>query len=161
MSRAQVVVALGANLADPAAQVLHAVDQLAALPDTQLLKVSPLYRSAAVGYVDQPDFVNAVALIETAMQPDALLVALQAIEQACGRERTFRNAPRTLDLDILLYDDLHIVKPSLTIPHPRMSERAFVLLPLLDILPECIIPGLGPAQAFLSGCADQVIERLK
>ncbi|WP_137939508.1 2-amino-4-hydroxy-6-hydroxymethyldihydropteridine diphosphokinase [Chitinivorax sp. B] len=153
-------IALGANLAQPAEQVRDAARRLGALPDTRLLRLSPLYRSAPVGYVDQPDFVNAVALIETSLLPQALLQALQALEQQFGRERSFRNAPRTLDLDILLYGDQCIDELQLKVPHPRMHERAFVLLPLLDVLPDCRIPGVGPATAFLPACADQAIERM-
>ncbi len=136
-------IALGSNLEHPAAQVRAGFAALAALPDTRVTAQSSLYRSAPAGYADQPDFVNAVAALETALAPRALLDALLAIERSHGRVREFPNAPRTLDLDVLLYGDLQLHQHGLTIPHPRMHERAFVLLPLAEIAPRCVIPGLG------------------
>lgn len=141
----QAFVALGANLEDPASQVERAFPELARLPETRLVARSSLYLSKPVGYTDQPDFINAVAELETALTPRALLEALLAIEQRHGRRREFRNAPRTLDLDLLLYNGLIMHEPGLTLPHPRMHERGFVLLPLLEIAPDCRIPGIGPA----------------
>lgn len=140
-------VALGANLDDPVQQVERAFPELARLPQTRLLARSSLYLTKPVGYTDQPDFINAVALIETELPARQLLEHLLAIEQHHGRRREFRNAPRTLDLDMLLYDDLVMHQPGLTLPHPRMHERAFVLTPLLEIAPACVIPGIGPAAA--------------
>ena len=142
-------VALGANLDDPIAQVERAFPELARLPQTRLLARSSLYLTKPVGYTDQPDFINAVAQIETLLTPRGLLDALLAIEQRHGRRREFRNAPRTLDLDLLLYDGLIMHEPGLTLPHPRMHERAFVLAPLTEIAPQCLIPGVGPALASL------------
>jgi 2-amino-4-hydroxy-6-hydroxymethyldihydropteridine diphosphokinase len=113
------------------------------LPDTRLARVSSLYRSAPVGYLDQPDFTNAVAQIETALPPRALLDQLLAIERRHGRARNFTNAPRTLDLDIVLYGECIVQEPGLTIPHPRMHERAFVLVPLAEIAHDAVIPGRG------------------
>lgn len=153
-------VGLGANLNDPAAQVEYALTELDRLPDTRLLARSALYASAPVGYVDQPDFINAVAQIETGLAPRALLAALLDIEQRHGRERSFRNAPRTLDLDLLLYGNAHFHEDGLTLPHPRMTERAFVLRPLLEIAPNTVIPGFGPAVESLTHCADQPISAL-
>ncbi|HAF44494.1 MAG: 2-amino-4-hydroxy-6-hydroxymethyldihydropteridine diphosphokinase [Sideroxydans sp. GWF2_59_14] len=153
-------VGLGSNLADPAAQVSQALDALNGLPQTRLLKKSSLYRSAPVGYLDQPDFINAVAQIETELVPHALLDALLALEQECGRTREFRNAPRTLDLDVLLYDDLVHHEHGLTIPHPQMHLRAFVLQPLLEIAPDCVIPGVGVAAEAGRSCAEQKLERI-
>lgn len=153
-------IGLGANLNDPAAQVEYALAELDRLPATRLLARSSLYASAPVGYVDQPDFINAVAQVETALAPRALLAALLDIEHRHGRERSFRNAPRTLDLDLLLYGDARFHEEGLTLPHPRMSERAFVLLPLLEIAPDIQIPGLGRADAGLAQCADQPISAL-
>ena len=127
------VIALGSNLSQPQQQVRAALDELAALPGCRLLQASSLYLSAPVGYTDQPDFVNAVCLLETGLEPQALLSALHGIEAKFGRERTFRNAPRTLDLDILLYDDIVLHDERLTVPHPRMQERAFVLRPLQEL----------------------------
>ena len=146
---AQAFVALGANLDDPADQVERAFPELARLPQTQLRARSSLYLTKPVGYTDQPDFINAVALIETTLSPRQLLDQLLAIEQRHGRRREFRNAPRTLDLDLLLYDHLVMHEPGLTLPHPRMHERAFVLAPLLEIAPDCIIPGAGAAATAL------------
>jgi 2-amino-4-hydroxy-6-hydroxymethyldihydropteridine diphosphokinase len=153
-------VGLGSNLADPVAQVNSALDALNELPQTHVLRRSSLYRSAPVGYLDQPDFINAVAQVETELAPRALLEALLALEQKCGRTREFCNAPRTLDLDVLLYDDLIHHEHGLTIPHPQMHLRAFVLQPLLEISPDCEIPGVGAAKDAALQCAGQVLERL-
>lgn len=144
-------VALGANLDDPAGQVELALQELARLPDTALLARSSLYASAPAGYADQPDYVNAVARLATALAPRALLDRLLDIERRHGRVRAFRNSPRTLDLDILLYDDLRLNEPGLHLPHPRMHERAFVLLPLAEIAPDAVLPGRGPVVDLLAG----------
>ncbi|MBA3024539.1 MAG: 2-amino-4-hydroxy-6-hydroxymethyldihydropteridine diphosphokinase [Gammaproteobacteria bacterium] len=154
-------VGLGSNLADPAAQVMQALAALDTLPQTRLLKTSSLYRSAPVGYLDQPDFINAVAQVGTGLAPRALLDALLALELECGRTREFQNAPRTLDLDVLMYDDLVHHEHGLTVPHPQMHLRAFVLRPLLEIAPDCIIPGVGAAEEAMTGCAGQQLERLQ
>jgi 2-amino-4-hydroxy-6-hydroxymethyldihydropteridine diphosphokinase len=124
-------IALGSNLGVPEGKVRQGIAALAELPQVQLVAASSLYRSAPVGHTDQPDFVNAVARLSTGLAPQALLAALLAIEQRFGRERSFRNAPRTLDLDLLLYDAQCIDEPRLVVPHPRMHERAFVLAPLV------------------------------
>ena len=153
-------VGLGSNLADPAVQVSQALDALDSLPQTRVLRRSSLYRSAPVGYLDQPDFINAVAQVETELAPHALLDTLLALEQECGRTREFRNAPRTLDLDVLLYDDLVHHEHGLTIPHPQMHLRAFVLQPLLEIAPDCMIPGVGLAADAVRQCTGQTLERL-
>lgn len=141
--RVAACIALGANIGEPVRQLEAAFAALAALPGTQLVARSSLYRSAPVGYADQPDFVNAVAIIETALAPQALLAALLAIERAHGRIRDFPNAPRTLDLDIVLYGDRVVHEPGLTIPHARMLERAFVMLPLAEVAPDAVVPGHG------------------
>lgn len=120
------------------------------LPDTRLARVSSLYRSAPVGYLDQPDFTNAVAQIETALTPRALLDQLLAIERRYGRVRDFPNSPRTLDLDILLYGEWIVQEPALTIPHPRMHERAFVLVPLAEVAQDAVIPGRGRARELVA-----------
>ena len=153
-------VGLGANLNDPAAQVEYAFAELDRLPATRVVARSSLYASAPVGYVDQPDFINAVAQVETSLAPRALLCALLDIEHRHGRERSFRNAPRTLDLDLLLYGDAHFHEEGLTLPHPRMHERAFVLLPLLEVAPDTVIPGRGRAAAWLAACAGQGVSVL-
>lgn len=136
-------VALGANIGEPLRQIEAGFAALAALPGTRLLARSSLYRSAPVGYADQPDFINAVAMIETTLAPHALLDAVLAIERVNGRVREFPNAPRTLDLDIVLYGDVVLQEPGLTIPHARMLERAFVMVPLAEIAPDTVVPGQG------------------
>ncbi|QOJ24837.1 MAG: 2-amino-4-hydroxy-6-hydroxymethyldihydropteridine diphosphokinase [Gammaproteobacteria bacterium] len=156
----QAFIALGSNLENPVSQVQQAFDELKQLPGTQLIRRSSLYRSAPVGKLDQPDFVNAVALIETHLAPHDLLKALLAIEQRHGRVRESLNAPRTLDLDILLYDTLHFQDADLTLPHPRMTQRAFVLMPLLEIAPECNIPGHGDIAPLLAACHEQKLEQI-
>lgn len=153
-------IGLGANLNDPAAQVEYALAELDRLPGTRLRARSSLYASEPVGYVDQPDFINAVAQVETELAPRALLDALLEIEHRHGRERSFRNAPRTLDLDLLLYGNAHFHEEGLTLPHPRMCERGFVLLPLLEIAPDTLIPGHGRAADWLAACADQSVAHL-
>ena len=127
-------VGLGANLGDRLDSLRNALKAIAALPGTRVLRVSSLYRSAPVD-AGGPDYLNAVAQLETTLAPEALLMRLQEIEHACGRDRPYRNAPRTLDLDILLFDDQEINTPTLAVPHPRMCERAFVLLPLAELAP--------------------------
>jgi 2-amino-4-hydroxy-6-hydroxymethyldihydropteridine diphosphokinase len=153
-------IALGSNLGDPESKVRLGFAALAELPQVQLVAASSLYRSAPVGHADQPDFVNAVVQLSTGLAPQALLAALLAVEQCFGRERTFRNAPRTLDLDLLLYDAQTIAEPGLVLPHPRMHERAFVLAPLVEIAPACVIPGKGPAAVWLARCRDQSVMRI-
>ena len=153
-------IALGSNLDDPEGKVRMAIAALALLPESRLVAASSLYRSAPVGRTDQPDFVNAVAQLSTTLAPQPLLAALLALEQRFGRERSFRNAPRTLDLDLLLYDGQCIATAGLVVPHPRMHQRAFVLAPLVEIAPACVIPGIGPAADWLQRCADQAIVRL-
>lgn len=156
----QAFIALGSNLENPKSQVTKAFVELDQLPLSKLLVYSSLYRSAPVGRTDQPDFINAVASIKTKLGPYELLSALLNIEKRHGRTREFPNAPRTLDLDILLYDDLKLHHHNLTLPHPRMSERAFVLYPLREIAPTCHIPGMGFIADLLPGCQDQRVERI-
>ncbi|MCW5649579.1 MAG: 2-amino-4-hydroxy-6-hydroxymethyldihydropteridine diphosphokinase [Ramlibacter sp.] len=127
-------VALGANLGDAQQTVLHAIDALGRTPCVRLLRASSLYRTAPVES-SGPDYINAVVALETMLTSPALLAALQALEQAAGRERPYANAPRTLDLDLLLYGSARIDSPHLTVPHPRMDKRAFVLVPLAEIAP--------------------------
>jgi 2-amino-4-hydroxy-6-hydroxymethyldihydropteridine diphosphokinase len=134
---------LGSNLDDPAARIRRAMQALAAMPETRLVRRSSLYRNPPAGYLDQPEFINAVAGIETRLAPRDLLEQLLAIECAHGRVRDFPNGPRTLDLDILLYGERTVREPGLTIPHPRMLERAFVLVPLAEIAPDAVVPGGG------------------
>lgn len=154
-------IALGANIGGPVRRIEAGFAALAALPDTRLAARSSLYRSAAVGYTDQPDFINAVAVIETALVPHALLAALLDIERAQGRVRDFANAPRTLDLDILLYGDVVMHEPGLTIPHARMLERAFVLVPLAEVAPEAFVPGHGRVRDLAAGADAGSVARLQ
>lgn len=152
-------VAIGSNLADPRNQVLAAFAALDALPGTRVVARSALYRTAPVGYADQPDFFNAVAAVETELPATALLDALLDVEQARGRVRAFANGPRTLDLDVLLYGDMVSADARLTLPHPRMHERAFVLYPLNDIAPDVMIPGHGRVHDLMLACDSGGIER--
>jgi 2-amino-4-hydroxy-6-hydroxymethyldihydropteridine diphosphokinase len=153
-------VGIGANLEQPRQQVERALHELEGLPATRVLARSSLYRSEPVGHAAQPQFVNAVAALETALVPEALLAGLLRLEDAHGRKRSFPNAPRTLDLDLLLYGDRVIRLPGLSVPHPRMHERAFVLKPLLEIAPAIVIPGVGPAEHCLAACTGQAVERI-
>lgn len=152
-------VGLGANLGDPRSAVLHAFKQLAALPATRLVAQSSLYRTAPVD-AQGPDFCNAVAELATALEPQALLRAVQTIECAYGRQRPYANAPRTLDLDLLLYGQRQIDEAGLTLPHPRLQQRAFVLVPLLELAPQLAHPVLGPVALLAARVGDQSIERL-
>ena len=157
-------VALGANLGDPLATVRAAFAALRGMADTRFITASSLYRTAPVGLHDQPDFINAVAALEVddaVLPASTFLERLFAIEAAFGRVRTVRNAPRTLDLDLLLFGNLTVQLPGLTLPHPRMTERAFVLAPLTEIAPHLVIPGIGQIADLLCGIADQRIERLR
>jgi len=146
-------IGLGANLGDPAAMVRSAIARLATLPHTTLVAVSHLYRSTPVDS-GGPDYVNAVAALDTRLTAPALLAGLQAQEQQAGRDRPYRNAPRTLDLDLLLFGSAHISSPALTVPHPRMAGRAFVLLPLAEIAPD-VVP-----EAWLRAVDGQGVWRL-
>ena len=153
-------VGIGSNLENPRLQVLGAFDELARLPETRVAARSSLYRTAPIGYAAQPDFVNAVAALDTELPAATLLRELQTVEARHGRTRSFPNAPRTLDLDLLLYGDARIDEPGLYVPHPRMHERAFVLAPLLEIAPNANIPGVGAASERLATCAGQEVERI-
>jgi len=157
-------VALGANLGDPVTTVKAALAALRELPQMELVTASSLYRTAPVGLTpgltDQPDFINAVVEMSTVLPAPSFLTQLFAIEARFGRQRSVSNAPRTLDLDLLLYGDLVSADAQLTLPHPRLHERAFVLAPLVEIAPQLVIPGLGAVDALLAQCVDQRIERL-
>ena len=159
MKSGRVFVGLGANLGEPQATLKHALAALAALPQTELVAQSSLYRTAPF-QASGPDFINAVAELRTALQPKALLRALQAIESQHGRERPYLNAPRTLDLDLLLFGQRVVQEPGLELPHPRLHERAFVLQPLLELAPKLVHPHLGRLQMLLAATLDQPIERL-
>ena len=152
-------VGLGANLGDARAALASAQADLAALPDTTLLRVSSVWRTAPIES-SGPDYLNAVAELRTALAPLVLLHRLQAIELAHGRERPYRNAPRTLDLDLLVVEGLTLDTPELTLPHPRAHERAFVLAPLAELAPALVMPGRGRVSDLLATTTDQPIERL-
>ena len=157
-------IALGSNLAGdldcPASQVIRAFQSIKQLPKTKFIKTSSLYQSAAVGYLNQPNFINAVVEISTQLSPETLLEKLLNIELEAGRERPFANAPRELDLDLLLYDDLIMQTKNLTLPHPRMLDRGFVLLPLAEIAPDLIIPNGGNVVKLALAFQNQDIKKI-
>lgn len=155
----QAYIGLGANLGDPLQALRDALDALRAVPQTRIDAISSFYLSAPVD-AGGDDYVNAVARVQTLLAPHALLAALQDIERRFGRERPFRNAPRTLDLDLLLYGEQTIHDPQLEVPHPRMMARAFVLLPLLELDADITVPGQGRASDFLPAVRDQQIRRI-
>lgn len=160
MKPVRAVVALGSNLDDPQGRVRRAFGELGGLPGTRVLARSSLWKTAPVGYADQPAFVNACALVETTLSPRDLLEGLLAIERAHGRVRDMPNGPRTLDLDIVLYGETALHEEGLTLPHPRAHERAFVLAPLLEVWPDAMIPGRGSASQYRERVSGQAIERL-
>ena len=151
-------IGLGANLGDSAATLQAALSELAAQPGIVDCTASPLYRTVPID-TDGPLFINAVARIHTTLDPLALLDVLQKIENAHHRERPYRYAPRTLDLDLLLMDGIEMHSERLTVPHPRAHERAFVLRPLQDLAPDLIL-AQGSLSVLLAACADQAIQRL-
>jgi 2-amino-4-hydroxy-6-hydroxymethyldihydropteridine diphosphokinase len=152
-------IGLGANLGDARAALEAAIGEIAALPQTDLVARSSVYRSEPLE-ASGPDFLNAVVAVRTGLAPEALLAQLQAIESRHGRERPYRNAPRTLDLDLLLHGDTVQSTARLMLPHPRLHERAFVLVPLAEIAPALRIPGRGPVVALLAGVARQRVDKL-
>lgn len=152
-------IGLGSNLDDPLAQVMRAIDELSALPQTQLVQRSAIYSSKPVG-PEQPDFINAVALLDTHLAPLALLDALQAIEQAHQRVRIQHWGPRTLDLDLLLYGDQVIATERLTVPHPYLTQRGFVLYPLADITPDLQLPDGSRLPHWLHQCPPDGLVKL-
>jgi 2-amino-4-hydroxy-6-hydroxymethyldihydropteridine diphosphokinase len=157
----QAFIGLGSNLAAPQQQVLLAQCDLSALPETAFIRHSSLYKSPPMGPQDQPDFINAVSAIDTTLSPDALLNHLQQIEHQHGRVKQRHWGERTLDLDILLYDDWQIEESHLHVPHKGIAERAFVLYPLAEIAPNLDIPGLGPIAELLASCPKSGLERLE
>ena len=154
-------VALGSNLDDPRAQVGRAFDALARLPDTRLVARSPSYRSPPLGPVSQPDFANAVAGLLTQLAPRALLDALKSLEAALGREApVVRWGPRRIDLDLLVHGAARVEEPGLSVPHPGLAERAFVLLPLADVAPDLEVPGLGRVRSLAARVGSQGLARI-
>ena len=155
----RIFVGLGANLGDAVATVRAAITDLGKLPQTSLTAASALYRSAPLD-APGPDYINAVAELRTALEPAALLAQMQALEQRFGRQRPFPHAPRTLDLDLLLYGERRIDEPAMTVPHPRLHQRAFVLVPLAELAPTLMLSdGRSMSQA-LSAVSHQVIARI-
>lgn len=156
----EVFVGLGSNLDSPITQVAHAMTELAQLPDSNLVKSSSLYKSPPLGPQDQPDFINAVVMLKTELAPPVLLHELKKIEQHHGRIRTRHWGERTLDLDLLLYGSLTMQTPDLTLPHPQLALRSFVLEPLLEIAPEVEVPGLGRAAALYQRLSAAPLEKI-
>jgi 2-amino-4-hydroxy-6-hydroxymethyldihydropteridine diphosphokinase len=156
----QAWIGLGGNLGDAAATLHAALQDLDNLPQTRVMRASKLYRTPAWGVAEQPDFINAAALLETRLPPRDLLDALLDIERSFGRERhgSERWGPRVLDLDLLLYDSAVIDEPGLRVPHPHLHERAFALLPLVEITPDVFIPGIGQAAVALRALDSSAIE---
>ena len=152
-------IGIGANLGDAQKSVRQAIDRLSGLPKTRLVRQSSLFRTAPID-AGGDDYVNAVACVQTQLDAHELLAQLQAIENEFGRERPYVNAPRTLDLDILLYGNRQIDSASLTVPHPRLTQRAFALIPLLQIDPLIAIPGKGAAHLFAPAVAGQKISKI-
>ncbi len=152
-------IGLGANLGDAVATVREAAESIARLPHTTLLALSSLYRSSPID-AGGPDFVNAVARVSTQLGAHELLQAMQALEAEHGRQRPYRNAPRTLDLDLLCYGELQSSDAVLTLPHPRAHLRRFVLAPMIELAPDGLLPGRGPLAALLPAVADQKVMRL-
>lgn len=159
MAQVTAYIGIGANLGDARANVADAIARLARLPGATLVDASASYRTAPIDSSGD-DYINAVARITTTLPAEALLLALHAIEAQHGRERPYRNAPRTLDLDLLLYGEEQIASATLTVPHPRITERAFVLVPLLELAPAISVPGKGAAGDYLASVAGQAISRL-
>ena len=155
------VIALGSNLAEPARQVRAALSAMEAHPQIQIEKTSSLYVTAPVGYDNQPDFVNAVCSVRTSLDGVSLLAVLNRIEADFGRERTFRNAPRTLDLDIIDFDGISSDNPHLTLPHPRAHERSFVMKPLAEILPDFVLGRHGRAADLAAALGEEGIRLLE
>lgn len=153
-------IGLGANLGDAAATLRAALQELDCLAQTRLLRASRLYRTPAWGIAEQPDFINAAALLDTRLSPRDLLDAMLGIERAFGRERSDeeRWGPRVLDLDLLLYDSAVLDEPGLRVPHPHLHERAFALVPLVEITPQAFIPGIGPAADALRALDSSAIQ---
>jgi len=159
MSWHRAFIGLGSNLQNPRKQLEHALQALARLPESRLTATSALYQSRPVG-PPQPDYLNAVACLHTALTPLTLLDQLQSIEDAQGRERKERWGPRTLDLDLLLYDDQKLALPRLQLPHPELAQRPFVLYPLADIAPDLTLPGGDSLQDLLQTCPHEGLQRL-
>lgn len=154
-------IALGSNLDNSACTITSAIDAINDISGAVVIAKSSLYCTAPIGFTDQPDFVNAVIAVKTTLSPHELLATLLVLESSFGRVRKTRNGPRTLDLDLLLYDQISLETLELTLPHPRLHLRAFVLVPLAEIAPELKLPGRGSVQAWLPAVATQTIQRIQ
>lgn len=154
-------IGIGSNLSDPRGQVMRAITELDDVPGCCVVKHSSLYASKPLGLQDQPDFVNAVAAVDTTLSAQRLLEALHSLETRHGRVRTARQwGPRTLDLDLLVFGSVSILSPTLTVPHPALVERDFVLHPLYEIAPDLHVPGRGPIEGYLAGCNNHGLQRI-
>jgi len=153
-------IGLGSNLDEPAEQIRLAIERLGALPDTAVVSISSLYRSAPFGPVEQPDFLNAAAHVRTGLDATELLRSLLALEDQLGRVRGERWGPRRIDLDLLVYGELVCATGELTVPHPGIAARNFVLLPLQEIAPELVIPGLGRVASMAVNMDEPRISRI-
>ena len=160
MPWASVYIALGSNLNDPATQIQQGLSALAALPEVNDVRCAPWYRSRAIGPGNQPDYINTVASATTTLTPETLLRALQQIEDKQGRQRTIRWGARTLDLDLLLYNQLQYQTDSLQLPHPQLRHRGFVLLPLADLAPDLVLPNGYSITDYLAQCDTQDLQRI-
>ena len=156
----KIYIALGSNLDEPSEQIYKAINSIDAVDDLSVTNISSLYKTKPIGKIDQPDFINAVIEVEGDISPENLHAALQAIETQAGRIRTELNEPRTLDLDILLIDDLIMKTKKLTVPHPRMHQRQFVIVPLLEINQKLNIPGIGSINKILKSLPDQGVVKI-
>ena len=156
----KIYIALGSNLDEPSEQIYKAINSIDAVDDLSVTHISTLYKTKPIGKIDQPDFINAVIEVEGDISPENLHAALQDIETKAGRIRKELNEPRTLDLDILLIDDLIMKTKKLTVPHPRMHQRQFVIVPLFEINPKLNIPGIGPINKILKSLPDQGVVKI-
>ena len=156
----KIYIALGSNLDEPSEQIYKAINSIDAVDDLSVTHISSLYKTKPIGKIDQPDFINAAVKVEGDISPENLHAALQDIETKAGRIRMELNEPRTLDLDILLIDDLIMKTKKLTVPHPRMHQRQFVVVPLFEINPKLNIPGIGPINKILKSLPDQGVIKI-
>ena len=156
----KIYIALGSNLDEPSEQIYKAINSIDAFDDLSVTHISSLYKTKPIGKIDQPDFINAAIEVEGDISPENLHAALQDIETQAGRIRMELNEPRTLDLDILLIDDLIMKTKKLTVPHPRMHQRQFVIVPLFEINQKLNIPGIGPINKILKSLPDQGVIKI-
>jgi 2-amino-4-hydroxy-6-hydroxymethyldihydropteridine diphosphokinase len=152
---------LGSNVGDREGNIRAAVARLSTWPGVNVTKVSSLYETTPVGYTDQADFLNMVVIVETSLPPTELLAACLAVEQALGRERKMRWGPRTIDIDVLLYNDVALATPVLTLPHPRLHERCFVVVPLAEVAPDTPVHAGKTAGELAAGCGDETVRHYK